>query len=262
MNQIIRQPIVLNSFSASAATDIVTSGGFVNIATPSDAAVPSMYYPTAASTITRAVAETLAVGKVIITTASSTFYKFIVSQLNTVTGQIADHVIEYTSDATATGAEIISAINAAILASSSAKGGALYVTSSGSGTSTVTMTITALTGHAVFSMTGVSNCACYVDGTNSSTVGVYPVGTAARVNAVTNLNGVAVSGHIYTTISFNGFANTSSLMTGRGTSAFNQTLYLDENATNFSTFLTGITNVLNGLKVGGSVADPELISAM
>lgn len=255
MNTTVRPPIILNSFSVSAATDIVTSGGFVRIATPTDTAVPAIYYPTGSSTLTAAVAETAAVGTAVFVSTASTYYKFIISQLNTITGNIEDHTVEYTSGASTSAAIIAAALNAAILASSNLKSGSLFVTSSGAST---TITITAVTGHAVFTMTGVSNITCTL-----GTPGVYPIGTAAQVAAVPNITGTAVSGHIYNTLVFQGFAKTSNLLTTNGTTAFTQTLYLDQNATNYAAFLTAITRTLNGLQIGSStLADPELYSAV
>lgn len=172
MALISKQP-VFNS--TTGASDVQLSGGllFISGADATGDSFDQMVYnniSTGNEGILKSLQESAYVASVAFTAANSTSYKFSINQ------QVGDEyitkVFQYTSDSTATAAEIATAFVTAIN-----NDGNLQLTASGSGTP---ITITADAGYPLFNVTDISNT------TTTSGMATYaPNGTAA--NAITNV---------------------------------------------------------------------------
>lgn len=92
-------------------------------------------------------------------------------------------------------------------------------------------------------------------------LGQAAVGTYAQVAAVST-NGTALAGSTYTTFTLNMYPKAAEILTSMNRQSTQQVVYMDEvtASANFLTNLAGLINICNGLNVGGSAAEPELLA--
>ncbi len=231
---ILKQVVVLNAFSAAAATDITANGGYLYIGSAGTVNyVPRMYYPNAQAVLLKSQLETLSSWLVTGAVANSTAYTFTILQKSAITGQMVSFPVVYNSDASATDAEIYTGIAAYV--NGLITSGGLKAAISGAAITTGA-TIIGLTGYAPITIvagtsTTVANnlSVANVSSTNATPIVMTTAATTYAVGQV-----VTVSGHT---------VNTSANGTWR-VSATNGT------TTVTLTTLAGVNSVGNG--VGGA----------
>lgn len=147
-NQIIRQPIVLETFQATHA-DLSTNAGFMSIV-----GVPSMYYPNGSSVgILPSLVETANVVTVTPSGADSTNYELNIIQYNKTSQRFVTYPVTFKSNSSGTTATtVVTALKAYINALVSASNG-LNVVASG----TSTLVITGGTGDPLFTVQGITS---------------------------------------------------------------------------------------------------------
>lgn len=193
--QINRLPVILNAFSASAATDIQTNAGYLYIGSAGTTNyVPRMYYPNGQAIFLKSQIETLSSYLVTGSVANSTVYSFTIIQRNLNTNVNNTFPVFITSDSTALDAEIATALSNFI--TGLINGGGLKAAVSGSAITTG-LTITGLTGYPPLTIVAGSNVtvANNLSVANVSSTNATPIvmTTAATTYAVGQI--VVISGH-------------------------------------------------------------------
>lgn len=196
---ILKQVVVLNAFSAAAATDIQVNGSYLYIGSAGTTNyVPRMYYPNAQATLLKSQLETLSSWLVTGAVTNSTAYTFTIQQKNSVTGQMQSWQAVYNSDATATDAEIATGLVAFV--NGLITGSGLKAAVSGAAITTG-VTVLGLTGYPPVYITAGTNTtvANNLSVANVSSTNATPIvmTTAATTYAVGQV--VTISGHLVNT---------------------------------------------------------------
>lgn len=238
---------VLNTIAALGA-DITLVGRKLNVAITSatgSGTFPTIDYLFINDEVTTAAAtEVLQVSTETFVAANSTTYKFVITQI--VGGETKTASISYTSDTTATAAEIRTALVDAVNAHTE-----LGVTATGAAS---VVTLTAVTGTPVFTVQAVSNI------THATTVaGVFAQGQGADLLAA-GIVGVN-SGDAYRQYAF--FYSTDAgvqMATATLNGGNIHTLYVNEGAANFAAFNTAMGERMNAFIPATTNADPEAVA--
>lgn len=211
---------------AALGVDITYSNGNLNIAVDSGT-FPQMYVPQIESfTKITGVAETSQTSTVTYTVANSTTYEFTITQdVNAPNQAPVTYTATYTSDASATGAEIATNLVNQINAQTGDTG--IKVTASGAASP---LTLTADAGFPFFTAAAVSNV----------TIAAGVTGVAAKgIGADLITAGVAgaVAGTTYTTYIFDFYSNQPAQMGAELNAGLNtMTLYVNQGDADFTQF--------------------------
>jgi hypothetical protein len=239
--------VVLNN--PTGASDISLANRKLSLAS---SAVTTGTFPTLdyrfidSATIITGVAETAGVWTVAFSAANDTTYKFAINQV--VNGNPVTYIVSYTSDSSATAAEIAAAFVNQINAQTGLT--SIQVTASGSGTP---ITLTADTGYPIFSVSAIQNM-----GTITNTVtGVAATGQGATL-AAAGVSG-ATAGTTYTEYRISYYQEAAPQMDTRVLQGKNTLhFYVNQGDAQFAAFNTEMQDTLNALAAG--VADPEIIA--
>lgn len=171
MNQVYLQPVILSAFGATT-TDVVVNDGYLTLGNATKY-TPALYMPNASAKIQKSLVETPSVATVAYTVANSTAYVFTVVQYNRTLQSYQTYTVSYTSDATATDAEIATGLKASFNAQVSANGGGtLNGNIAGAATP---LTVYGGTGDAVLSVVASTNTTVNTAPTSGVTTAVTPV---------------------------------------------------------------------------------------
>jgi len=157
--------------AAAAAASVNLAAGVLSVGSPLQ--VLCKYNAITKASITSPVAETPQASNILVNTATSnSVYQIIIQQFNPYTTRTMTQTFTYTSDSTATLAEIVAGLKTQIDAATAA--GQLFITTGGASPN---ITLTAVAGYTLFTVTVIQG-----DMTASiTTPGVVAVGTPAAL---------------------------------------------------------------------------------
>lgn len=238
------QYLVINSTDVTA-TSWVLANGVISINSQN----VCKYNAVKKASVTAAVAETPQASNILVNTATSnSVYQIIIQQFNPYTTRTMTQTFTYTSDSTATLAEIVAGLKTQIDAATAA--GQLFITTGGASPN---ITLTAVAGYTLFTVTVIQG-----DMTASiTTPGVVAVGTTAALA----LKGITVpAGKSYTTVHLE-YSPVTGMNIKDDVNLYSvYDLYLDQADAQTAALVTVITNNINGLDNAGAVANPEAIA--